>query len=115
VALAAFLLPLGCAPQAPGQVEALPCATVAEFPAGTQLGPAGDVGGWSISATTGIMTCSEPTPDAWGCVFMGPASVRVSSVDPNSSTEHLYTIADGQMGAVTVSSSGVSCSLRSAQ
>jgi hypothetical protein len=103
---------LGCAQQTPGQREALACASVSEFAPGTQLEPVGEIGGWSISATPGVMTCSEPAPDAWGCVFAGPASVRVSAAD--SAAEHLYAIAEGEMGAVTVSSDGASCSLRSA-
>jgi hypothetical protein len=115
IAMAAALGSMGCAPQAPEHYEGRACANVAEFPVGTQLGPVGGIDGWSISATPGVMSCSEPVPDAWGCVFSGPASVRVSSVDPASPGERLYVIADGQMGAVTVNRGRVSCSLRSAQ
>jgi hypothetical protein len=115
IASAAIVAIIGCAQQAPEQHGARACTRVAGFPAGTQLEPVGGISGWSISATPAIMTCSEPTPDGWGCVFSGPASVRVSPSDPASSSEHLYAIGHGQMGAVTVSSGGVSCSLRSAE
>ena len=113
MASAAVVGIIGCAPQAPGQHGERACAAAAEFPAGTQLSEVGVTGDWSVAATPTIMTCGEPTPDGgWGCVFSGPASVRVTSSD--GATERLYTIADGEMGAVGISSGSVSCSLRRA-
>jgi hypothetical protein len=111
IASAALTAITGCAQQPVEQHAERACASVAEFSAGTELASVGGIGSWSMSATPTIMTCSEPTPDAWGCVFIGPASVRVSATE----TEHLHTIPDGQMGAVTVSGDHVSCSLRSAE
>ncbi len=89
------------------------CETVAELPPGVELEPVGGFGRWSMSATPGTMTCSEPVGEAFGCVFAGPATVRVSSAAP--AEEHTFLVAEGEMAAISINDGAVSCSPRSAQ
>lgn len=89
------------------------CETIAELPPGVELAPVGGLGRWSMSATPGPMTCSEPVGEAFGCVFAGPATVRASSAAP--AEEHTFVVAEGEVATVSISDGDVSCSLRSAE
>lgn len=89
------------------------CERIRDLPASAQLTLIGRAGAWSMRATPATVTCGEPTQSAMACNFMGPATVEVSA--DTAPSQHIFSIAAGQMATVSISDGDVSCSLRSAE
>lgn len=88
------------------QTSGEPCGELAVARDDAGMETLGVVSGYTISATRGVLACSEPALGSVECAATGPGEVHVSAGERIG-----YALSEGQTAAFVVTPEGPSCVL----